>query len=99
MTNDGPNQPWLIQTPMLELLPHLNGPHPEETLAEIINAFRIQRGMSPINRDLYPSALLQVRIALLGRGSPKDMAYIYALSGEEREEWLDAEDTQSVSKS
>jgi ribonuclease P/MRP protein subunit POP1 len=94
--NGSPATPWLVQTPILELLPHIRV-NPEKTLSEIINAFRSQRNMPPISQDLYPSALVHVRIEVIGRGSPKDMAYIYGLSAEEREAWLDAEDTQTVS--
>lgn len=53
--------------------------------------------MPPLHRDLFSSALIHVRIQMIGRGSPTDMAYIYSLDTEEREKWLEAADTQIVS--
>ena len=63
----------------------------------ILNAFRSQRSLLPLRNtsdDLYRSALVHIRVDMLSRGSPSDMAIIYTLSAGERTMWssTDAQD-------
>ena len=67
---------------------------PSDQLLAIINAFRLQRSMRPLQptsaSEMYRSALLNVQVEMLGRGSPGDMAVIYMISAEERKDWIHA---------
>jgi ribonuclease P/MRP protein subunit POP1 len=87
---------WLVRDPLLPLLPHiLSSPNPAETLAEMISAFRHQRGFQPCSlspTQLYEAAVLHVRVEMHGRGSPGDMAQIYSLSANDVGRWLAAQE-------
>lgn len=60
----------------------------------MLNAFRAQRGMTPLSANkadqLFDTALIHVEVQVLGRGSPGDMAIVYALSAGDRETWIKA---------
>ncbi|WVQ99709.1 hypothetical protein IAU59_006850 [Kwoniella sp. CBS 9459] len=71
--------PWLVPTFIASHIPHDCSP---TTLQLILYTYRSQRSMAPstISADrLYNTALVNVEINVLGRGSPGDMALIYAL--------------------
>lgn len=88
-------RPWLIASPIIENLQTIVvSQNPPKTLSAIVNIFRKQRSLSntkvssiPPN-DLFDSALFHVKINMLGRGSPGDMALIYSMDGSQRQEWL-----------
>lgn len=89
--------PWIITSPILGYMDIFKkSSNPSKSLVTIINAFRQQRSMtvlsdSPVmQKDLFNSALVNVRLDMLDRGSPGDMAIIYSLDKEERGEWLRA---------
>lgn len=96
-----PTRPWLFTGPIRRYINalHGRGPEPQDTLMTVINAFREQRSMPtlpPSSADsLYSSALVHVRLEVECRGSPGDMAIIYALPLDERQRWLDAKDDDS----
>lgn len=91
---------WLVSTPLLDLLPGpgrssspFSAGDPVATLKLATDAFRAQRGFGPMAfgaRALYDAAVVHVRLEMPGRGSPGDMAYVYALQADELREWLDA---------
>lgn len=91
-------QPWLLTGPLRPFIDSIWGRSegPSATLLKIVNAFRRQRQYPTLTPnaadDLYASALLHVRLEVEGRGSPGDMAIIYALSIQERQAWLAAKD-------
>lgn len=96
-----PARPWLFTGPVRRYFNalHNHGQDPRDTLLKVINAFREQRGMSTLAQssadNLYSSALVHVRVEVECRGSPGDMAIIYAIPSEERQRWLDAKDDDS----
>ncbi len=88
-------QPWLLASPITEFVPQIaNSSNPCNQLLKVINAFRTQRSMTALPTtaatDLSSSALVHVKVEMLGRGSPDDMAMIYKLRVEERGDWLRA---------
>lgn len=92
--------PWLVTTPISEMLPRGDGATPFDkgdasiTLLHIINAFRVQRSFAPfpphVARTVFEAALVHVRVEMHGRGSPSDMAHIYAMGSDEVVEWVKA---------
>lgn len=88
-------RPWLVTSPLTEYIEAMSvsADVPGKLLA-IINAFRAKRAMFILSTssasDLYSSALVHVRVNMLGRGSLEDMAVLYALSRDERGAWLQA---------
>ena len=94
-------RPWLVTRPITDHIPRiLDSSDSPGQLLGIINAFRIQRLMTAIPAssalNLYASALVLVRVEMLARGSPGDMAIIYALSGEDRQIWLRAHEQEQL---
>lgn len=86
-------EPWLVGSPLIQYLDNLvSAPEPAAFLLKMVNAFRAQRHMAvlpdSIQSTLYTQGLLHVRLDMLGRGSPGDVAVIYALGPDEREQWL-----------
>ncbi|BEI85520.1 hypothetical protein CcaverHIS002_0509210 [Cutaneotrichosporon cavernicola] len=67
---------------------------PAVRLLECVNVFRQRRGMSQLplsaTQELFTSALCQVQVEMIGRGSPSDMATITELDAAERNIWLNA---------
>ena len=87
--------PWLVVSPIADRLSLVaKSVHPPNQLLVTINAIRVQRSMTPLHAtsasEMYRSALLHVQVEMLGRGSPGDMAIIYAISAEERGKWIHA---------
>jgi hypothetical protein len=87
--------PWLLPDTFLPILrPMSTIASPATQLLKAINAFRSQRALAPIPSSraetMYDTAILHVRVEVLGRGSPGDMAEIHALDAEERGLWLEA---------
>lgn len=86
--------PWLIADP-LDRYEYSRGDAPAGQLLAIINQFRSRRCMRVLPEssadDLFGTALLHARLRLLGRGSPSDLAIIYGLAEDERNEWLAAQ--------
>jgi len=85
--------PWLFPSHLAEYLNSMIASRdPHFRVLDLLNAFRSQRGMSALPTDtaleLYSTALVHVRVNVLGRGSPADLAIIYSPSIEEREAWL-----------
>jgi ribonuclease P/MRP protein subunit POP1 len=88
-------QPWLFARPLLDHIAALvKASEPESTLLKLANTFRSQRGLAILGEklgdELYSTALVQVKVEMDGRGSPGDMAIIYALDEEPRGTWLGA---------
>jgi ribonuclease P/MRP protein subunit POP1 len=88
-------QPWLFTRPLTDHLSALIKAHePMSTLLKLVNTFRSQRGSAILDaklaEELYSTAVVQVKVEMDGRGSPGDMAIIYALDNEERATWLAA---------
>lgn len=91
----GTSEPWLFALPLSEHLSAIvQSPTPPEVLLKLVNAFRRQRGSSILSEalatELYDTALVHVKVEVEGRGSPGDMAILYALDQAEREKWLQA---------
>lgn len=88
-------QPWLLTSPLVNHIDALvKSSDPATILLRLVNTFRSQRGSATLGdklgEELYSTALVQVKIEMDGRGSPGDMAIIYALDGDERRTWLEA---------
>ncbi|GFZ46872.1 hypothetical protein JCM24511_04092 [Saitozyma sp. JCM 24511] len=89
------NSPWLLPDTFLPMLrPMSTTASPATQLVKAINAFRSQRALAPMPSSraetIFDTAILHVRVEVLGRGSPGDMAEIHALDSEERGLWIDA---------
>jgi ribonuclease P/MRP protein subunit POP1 len=77
--------PWLFPFPEVGQLVNDIANDPGVTsvqaLGDWLNSRRSQRGMATIDKDLiqslFESAIIYVRIDMLGRGNPKDRATIY----------------------
>lgn len=89
--------PWLLDGPcartIVENIARLLAPAPG--LLSEINALRRKRELPPLDAsvdgsDLLQAALVRVRVTLCGRGSPDDMAFIYALDDQEARAWAKA---------
>ena len=94
-TNSANLQPWLFTRTLADHIPALvKSADPTATLLKVVNTFRSQRGSATLGvnlaKDLYSSAVVQVKVEMDGRGSPGDMAIIYAIDEEERTTWLEA---------
>ncbi|OJA10580.1 hypothetical protein AZE42_04637 [Rhizopogon vesiculosus] len=66
--------------------------HGAGLLAEI-NRFRTKRGMDALDasrrpEDLLKGALIMVRVKMLGRGAPDDLANIYCIDDAEAKKWI-----------
>jgi len=88
-------QPWLFTRPLVDHVAVLvKGFEPEQVLLKLVNTFRSQRGLAVLGEklgdELYSTALVQVKVEMDGRGSPGDMAIIYALDEDARGTWLEA---------
>jgi len=88
-------QPWLFTRPFVDHIAALvKATEPEQVLLKLVNTFRFQRGLGilgdKLGKELYSTALVQVKVKMNGRGSPGDMAVIYALDQGARETWLEA---------
>ncbi|KAK4686639.1 ribonuclease P/MRP protein subunit POP1, partial [Tremellales sp. Uapishka_1] len=86
------SSPWLLPT---SLARRISSTAPSDHLFSLVNTFRSQRSLPPLpihdKLQLYTSALVHVKLVVLGRGSPGKMAVIYSLSASEREEWLQSD--------
>jgi ribonuclease P/MRP protein subunit POP1 len=82
--------PWLLAQFFTSYIPTLTPCR----LLNLLNAFRKERKLQAIplaeQSGLWESALVHVRVEMLGRGSPGDMAVVYRLDPQERLEWLEA---------
>lgn len=86
--------PWLVTAPLLGQLDALVGASDGQSrLLGGINAFRTKRGLSELDsaEKMLQSALVRIRVEILGKGSPDDLSIIYRVSEEERARWLEAE--------
>jgi ribonuclease P/MRP protein subunit POP1 len=88
-------QPWLLTRPLSDHLDALiKTPGPTLILLKLVNTFRSQRGSAVLDgtlaEELYSTAVVQVKVEMDGRGSPGDMAVIYAVDSQERKTWLEA---------
>ncbi|KAL1411390.1 Ribonucleases P/MRP protein subunit pop1 [Vanrija albida] len=90
-------QPWLFTSalsPFLQKL-RLSSDRPAYLL-KLVNVFRRRRGMGLLpDADairLFDDALCHVEVNAVGRGSPSDMAILYATNEEERAAWLQAQE-------
>ncbi|TFY76566.1 hypothetical protein EWM64_g7448 [Hericium alpestre] len=64
-------------------------------LLDEVNRLRFKRGMDPLGAGvkgdvLLEGALVQVRVCLVGRGAPDDLAVVYAVGDEEALQWKNA---------
>jgi ribonuclease P/MRP protein subunit POP1 len=90
-------EPWLFMTPLSEHVSAVvDSPEPALMVLKLVNAFRTQRRLPPLADklldELYATALVHVKVEVEGRGSPGDMAILYALDDNERSSWLEARD-------
>ena len=88
-------QPWLFSRPLVDHIAALvKATEPEHVLLKLVNTFRSQRGLGilgeKLGKELFSTALVQVKVEMDGRGSPGEMAVIYALDQGARETWLEA---------
>lgn len=88
-------RPWLANPILGRHVNQLNGPaEPSSRALAALNAFRRNRGLVALEaeraEDLLRSGVCHVEVNIIGRGSPSDMAMLYALDSEERTRWLDA---------
>ncbi|WVF71156.1 hypothetical protein IAT40_005954 [Kwoniella sp. CBS 6097] len=105
-TSSASTSPWLVPTSIASHLSHTCSP---AKLQLILNIYRSQRGIPPLATTtisaerLFDTALVNVEINVLGRGSPGDMAHIYSLPplssnsdgvltvvAGERQKWIEA---------
>jgi ribonuclease P/MRP protein subunit POP1 len=89
------SEPWLFTLPLSEHLEAIiKSSSPPDVLLKLVNAFRKQRSSAllaeSLAQELYETALVNVKVEVEGRGSPGDMAIVYALDQSEREKWLRA---------
>ena len=94
----GKDTPWLLRGPdvpalVAEVAPMLS---PTSGLLVHVNQARIKRRLDPLgagvsSEDLMRGALVQVSIALCGRGCPDDLAVLYRVDDEEARECARAE--------
>ncbi|KAI0259821.1 POP1-domain-containing protein [Gloeopeniophorella convolvens] len=91
-------RPWLLQgagaRAIVENISRLLAP--AVGLLSEVNALRHKRELPPLDpsvdaQDLLQGALVHVRVVLCGRGSPEDMALIYALKDQEARTWTMAQ--------
>ncbi|WRT66655.1 uncharacterized protein IL334_003614 [Kwoniella shivajii] len=84
-------KPWMLPSPFTS---HLDSNFEPSKLLKMLNAFRSQRSMLALSSErahtLFETGLVYVEVNVLGRGSPGDMATIYALPSEQRERWIKA---------
>lgn len=90
-------QPWLFTSALSPFLPKLRQSNDRPSyLLNLVNAFRRRRSMEPLpDADatrLFNDALVHVEVNAVGRGSPSDMAILYAMDAEERASWLQAQE-------
>ncbi|GMK55217.1 hypothetical protein CspeluHIS016_0202730 [Cutaneotrichosporon spelunceum] len=86
---------WLFNVALVPCLPTLVAAEdPAARLLECVNVFRQRRGLSQlplsVMQELFTTALCQVQVEMIGRGSPSDMATITELDATERNIWLGA---------
>ncbi|EIW65998.1 hypothetical protein TREMEDRAFT_70391 [Tremella mesenterica DSM 1558] len=78
-------------TPHLPRLQGVNGP---EVFQKMMMAYRTQRQMPILTKSvlgsLWDRTMLHVKVEMVGRGNPGDMAIIYSLYSKEREKWVKA---------
>jgi len=87
-------RPWLLTKPLISYIDTLT----PDRLIKLINAFRKERGMPLLAitdaPELWDTAVVHVRLEMLGRGSPGDNAIIYSLDSYERESWIKAHEVE-----
>ncbi|KIP10247.1 hypothetical protein PHLGIDRAFT_267125 [Phlebiopsis gigantea 11061_1 CR5-6] len=90
--------PWMLRGPstgaILESL--IGKPNPASLLFTKLEELRGKRGLKSLYTetrpdDLWKSALVDVRLRLVGRGRPDDLAVIYGMDDEETTKWHRAE--------
>ena len=95
--SDAAIRPWLLHGPcartIVENIARLLAPAPG--LLSEVNTLRRKRELPPLDASMDAGALLQgalvhVRVTLCGRGTPDDMAFIYALDDQEARAWIKA---------
>ncbi|KAI5991699.1 ribonucleases P/MRP protein subunit POP1-domain-containing protein [Pisolithus orientalis] len=87
-------RPWLLRGPKVPSILSDVSLDPPEFL-ERINKLRERHHMVPLDRDvdaaqLWQTALVMVRIKMVGRGVPSDLAGIYKMDDIEARKWLAA---------
>ncbi|THH20545.1 hypothetical protein EW146_g820 [Bondarzewia mesenterica] len=95
-------QPWLFSGPDVRTIVDAASKslNPSVAIFDGINTLRSKRQMEPLGTDLeagilFKGALIQIRIQLLGRGSPEDLAVIYAVDDPEASKWMQVEQKKS----
>ena len=90
--------PWLLRGPSTRtILEGLIGkPNPGSLLFTKLEELRGKRGLKSLSPETQPddllrSALVSVRLRLVGRGRPDDLAVIYGMDDEETAKWHRAE--------
>lgn len=87
-------RPWLIRPPLTRCLDGFaSDPARASELLAQINSFRRKRGLPETQNadDIFYSAVISVRIDVIGKGSPDDLAIIYRVGSCHRSAWLAAE--------
>lgn len=89
-------QPWLFNTALAPFIGNLvkETDSVARCLLRAVNVFRRRRALDAIppqmSNELLSSAVCHVQVNMLGRGSPFDMAVIYAVGSDERAAWVRA---------
>jgi ribonuclease P/MRP protein subunit POP1 len=93
--------PWLVTAPLLRQTDEFTDVEDRSTqLLAAINIFRSKRGLSVLEDadSMLRSALLSVRIEMIGKGSPDDLSIIYRVSDQDRAQWLEAEEARKAGR-
>ena len=97
MLADPGAEPWLVPSTLLQHIDKLVDGE-QATLGKMVSAFRRQRGLSDLPSvtldGLWGTALLHVKLEMVGRGSVGDMASIHTLASGESDKLLDAEEDE-----
>lgn len=89
-------QPWLVNPALSSYIAAMDkeGLDVVDYLLRAVNAFRRRRSLealpSRVAAELLSTAVCHVQVNMIGRGSPSDMAILYAVGGDERASWLQA---------
>ncbi|KAG9093729.1 hypothetical protein FRC07_011422, partial [Ceratobasidium sp. 392] len=87
---------WLLPSPeaanLIRHVPSALDNDPVKSFEDWVNLCRTRRGLAPLDHDLvqclFDSALVHVRVDMLGRGNPKDRAILYGFpTGEIASQW------------
>ncbi|EIW81399.1 POP1-domain-containing protein [Coniophora puteana RWD-64-598 SS2] len=98
VANTNPMKTWLLRGPQVPSLLRTLGDmlNPAAALLAELNALRLKRSLDPLEQqytplkaaDLWASALVRVRLRVVGRGHPEEMGVLYKVEDRELVEAL-----------